>query len=65
VDVKDVPATYAELQLPDRASNQTLLASNAPPLLQTARKLGEVMVNSGLLRNPPNLDRLLDARFMG
>ncbi|MEN9385213.1 MAG: hypothetical protein RL323_2356 [Pseudomonadota bacterium] len=63
--VSDIPEAYAELELPDRAGNQTLLAGRNPPLLQTARKLGDVMVKSGLLRDPPQLDRLLDPRFIG
>lgn len=59
-----VPAAYAELDLPDRARNRTLFATDAAELRQSAVALSDIMQKAGLLPTRPSLDRLFDGRFL-
>jgi NitT/TauT family transport system substrate-binding protein len=56
---EEVPAAFADLELPDRVANRTLLQGESPFLLATVMQLGAVMQKAGLLKQPPLLDGLL------
>ena len=60
----ELAEAYSELELPDLQANRRLLTGNNPPLLATARQLGDIMVRSGLLRSQPDLSFLIDGRFV-
>jgi NitT/TauT family transport system substrate-binding protein len=58
-----VPAAFAELELPDVAANRDWLG---PPgrLLEAARRLREIMMRAGLLREAVDVDTLASPRFL-
>ncbi len=59
-----VPAAYAELDLPDRERNRALFAADAAELRRSAQALSVAMQKAGLLPSPPPLERLFDGRFL-
>ncbi len=58
-----VPAAFAELELPGVAANRDWLG---PPgrLLEAARRLREIMMRAGLLREAVDVDTLASAQFL-
>lgn len=58
-----VPAAFAELALPDLAANREWLGPSGR-LLEAARRLREIMMRAGLLREAVDVDTLASPRFL-
>lgn len=64
IAAEDVLRALHGVHMMNRAANLAWLAGPEPRLLAAARHVGGIMLDSGLLRQPPSLDRLADARFL-
>lgn len=65
-----VAEAFEGLELPDRDANRQLLspgggADTAPPLASNAAELATLMLRTGLLSRPPQLEGLVSARALG
>jgi len=59
ISPQEVTASYDGLTLPDRTENLRLLGGEQPALRTTVRRLGQVLLDSALLRRPVSGDELL------
>jgi hypothetical protein len=53
------------LRLPETADSRLMLAGPAPALIAPIQQLSRVMLASQLLKHPPEVNGLLDGRFVG
>jgi NitT/TauT family transport system substrate-binding protein len=56
--------SFQLITLPDLAENRRLMFGNPPPLLETAKKLRAVMLEQGVLNQPPAMDQLIDGSLL-
>jgi NitT/TauT family transport system substrate-binding protein len=64
IEPAEVLAALKGVHLLDLAANQAWLSGPQPRLIATARQVGQVMLENELLRAPPPVDGLVDARFL-
>lgn len=60
----EVPAAFAELELPDPVANSALLAGDGPLLMPTVERLGQVMHRAGLIKRLPDTTGILSGKFV-
>lgn len=64
LSVEEVISAFEGIRIPDVVHNQRWLGGHTPNLIKAARTVGDILLQSHLLRSPPTLSALCDPAFL-